>query len=131
MSTRTPLLLVGLLMALILAALPPGHASGNAQNDGLERRVRELESIVSSLDARVDALERALQPGGATPAKEVWRRLLHGMTTDEVRRVLGPPSSTDRNPVVTYWFYSPKGKLGPHVLFDSTHMTVNGWTEPR
>ena len=69
MNTRTPLLLVGLLMAFILVALPPGHASGDAQNDGLERRVRELESVVSSLDARLDALERALEPGGATPAK--------------------------------------------------------------
>lgn len=131
MNTRTPLLLVGLLMAFILVALPPGHASGDAQNDGLERRVRELESVVSSLDDRVRALERALQPGKAAPPKEVWRNLLHGMTETEVRRVLGHPTSVERNPVLTYWCYSPKGKLGPHVMFDSTHMTVNGWTAPR
>jgi outer membrane protein assembly factor BamE (lipoprotein component of BamABCDE complex) len=130
------------IMALsVIAALLPLHAGLNAAERTLQERVIELERQLRELRERVGELERRLQPqevspppgptaGGNWRDRRNWQTLQRGMTTDQVRALLGEPEYIGDNPIHTYWRYGSRDR-GAHVLFDKASMKVNSWEEPR
>jgi hypothetical protein len=62
--------------------------------------------------------------------KEQWHSIKAGMTTDDIKKLLGPPSrafTLDGRPV---WYYSYPGLGNGSVLFGRESHTVTSWQQP-
>lgn len=122
-------------------------ATSAAADADLATRVVRLEKLVAELQAENQSLRTRvgqLESPRSTPAKPEpaatgdgwrnrtnWRKLRRGGKESEVEALLGSPLKVQADPLLSYWFYSPEGILGPHVVFSSTNnMTVGGWKEP-
>jgi hypothetical protein len=125
----------------VIAALLPLHTGLDAAERALRERVIELERQLRELRERVGELERRLQPQEVSPPpgptaagnwrnRQNWQALKRGMTTDQVRALLGEPEYIGDNPIHTYWRYGSRDR-GAHVLFDKASMKVSSWEEPR
>jgi TonB family protein len=121
------------LLAAVAAASIPAVAKGQdtstasllrrienleSSNTDLERRVRELESLIKSEPSH----GRSVTPSTAWRDLANWRQLRRGMTMDEVRHLLGEPERLDGGPV-TKWSYAD-GYV--YYLPDK----LEGWSEP-
>lgn len=111
----------------------------------LERRVQALETRpapVAALPARPAApAEHPAAPAAAAPAqpagprltaqtKANWGALKHGMSTDQVRALLGPPTSEGEiNPGQRLWYYTYPGPRSGSVLFSRAGV-VSSWQRP-
>ena len=93
-------------------------------NTDLERRVRELESLIKR-----EPFESQVFPA-STKWQDLanWRRLRKGMKMDEVRALLGEPATVDANPFQTTRYWGSLG--GPTVQFGSNGK-LEAWSEPR
>ncbi len=66
-------------------------------------------------------------PAKGTPN---WSALKEGMTQDQVRAVLGEPTSTRTNPIEgTFWGYTEGDRQGM-VRFDAQTGRVTNWNAP-
>ena len=62
--------------------------------------------------------------------KDQWRRVEHGMSGEEIRKLLGPPSrefSVDGKPV---WYYAYPGIGNGSVMFSRDGRIVADWQHP-
>ena len=59
-----------------------------------------------------------------------WNQIRSGMKHSEVLSLLGEPVGVKVTRVNTYWYYSERGSKGPHVILDTSAMTVDRWTSP-
>lgn len=135
----TGILRASLFATLLSLSIPAAAAAQAASSDSLLRRIEFLERTTIDLERRVRELETLLkgEPVRArpTPASanwrdlQNWRRLRLGMTTDEVRALLGEPERVDANQAFTLWYYDYN--RGTRVSFNSDSGTVDGWSEPR
>jgi hypothetical protein len=91
-------------MVLMLRAVPAD----------LERRVRELEALVTVAAPRTQDMQN-------------WRGLRFGMTMDQVRTLLGEPERVDAGSRFTFWHW---GDLA-YVQFESRSGRLESWSEPR
>jgi outer membrane protein assembly factor BamE (lipoprotein component of BamABCDE complex) len=97
-------------------------------------RITKLEQEIQSINQRLMKLESA--QGASTDAPKAlvnsegwkslasWRSLATGMTTSDVRRILGEPARVDGGEFAI-WYYQNRGD----VTFIGGK--VNGWREPR
>ncbi|MFQ5502661.1 MAG: outer membrane protein assembly factor BamE [Phycisphaerae bacterium] len=123
---------VFVLSAIGFAALTEGQSK--EQPLILEARIANLEHKVSVLEKRIAKLEtkpkRSRNPS-MSANKKAWRELRKGMSTAQVRELLGEPMSDQRGPISTWWYYSSsRSSVYPSVGFETDSMTVFTWTEP-
>jgi len=126
---------VALFTALAATSIPTAAAGQSPSTDSLVRRVDSLERRIVDLELRVGALQALIlatspqsrpAPNPAS-ARDVanWRQLGRGMRMDQVRALLGEPTSVDTYSAFTIWRYPG----GATVNFDSDNK-VEGWSEP-
>lgn len=125
---------VALLAGLVATCVPTVAVAQNALVDSLRRRVDSLERRTSALEGRVSALEALVgaqiptsQPVPAPAGSQAlanWRRLDRGMTMDQVRKLLGEPTSVGATGQLTMWSYPDYAQV---TLVSAK---VNGWSEP-
>ena len=135
----TGILRATLLVALLFSPIPTVAVAQNATVDSLLRRIDRLERTTSDLERRVRELEALItaEPSRAqsVPSSQKWqdvqnwRRLRQGMTMDEVRVFLGEPEKVDVMGSTTYWYWNYP--VGAQVYFDSRSGRLQGWSEPR
>jgi outer membrane protein assembly factor BamE (lipoprotein component of BamABCDE complex) len=124
----------GVLLATMVALCVPAFAAAQeATTDSLIRRIDLLERRALDLEQRVQDLEalitRAPSLDRQVPASpnwrdiSNWRRLLQGMTPDQVRALLGEPERVDAGGL-TFWHWNEA-----HVYF--VRGKLEGWSEPR
>lgn len=111
------------------------QSHNNSQN--LESRVSQLEKLTEKLDKRIQTLEKLIGSQKLEPIifesgnwREIsnWRQLKMGMTTSQVREILGEPEKIDAGGVLTFWYWDYPG--GPSVQFYSDSGRLYGWSEP-
>ena len=88
-------------------------------NTDLERRVRELESIIKSEPSQ----GRPIRPSTGWKDLANWRQLRRGMTMDEVRALLGEPERVVGG-YLTSWRWADA-----EVTFADGEL--DSWREPR
>ena len=130
----TALFRAALLAALTAACVPSVAVAQNVLVDSLLHRIDSLESRTVDLERRVSALKSLIgaQPSTSQPVPKSarsldlanWRRLNQGMTTDQVRKLLGEPTGVAAMSQLTFWDYPELAK----VIFRSGK--VDGWSEP-
>src|SRR5690606_27825970 len=110
----TGILRVALLAALASISLPAVSIAQKAPADSLLSRIYLLERATTDLERRVRELEALISIGPSrdqlVPASAKWRdlrnwrQLRRGMTMDEVRALLGEPERVDAmGGVATFW----------------------------
>jgi len=122
-----------LFAALTTASAPAVAAAQNTRADTLLRQIDLLERRTTELERRVRELEALIkvEPSPDRRAStspnwrdvQNWRRLRIGMTTDEVRALLGDPERVEGGPL-TYWYWTDA-----RVYFIASKL--EGWSEPR
>lgn len=127
------ILRTALLAALAAASIPAVAAGQDTSTDSLLRRIELLERANTDLERRVRELESLIKSepskGRPVPAStrwrdlSNWRQLRHGMTMDEVRALLGEPERVEGGPL-TYWRWADA-----NVYFISDELS--GWSEPK
>ncbi|MBU0640263.1 MAG: hypothetical protein KKB50_15460 [Planctomycetes bacterium] len=60
-----------------------------------------------------------------------WSQLKAGMDAVEVLSLLNGPQHIKVTKVNTTWYYSDRRADGPHVVFDTRQMRVEGWRSPQ
>lgn len=126
----TAILRAGLFATLAFVSLPAIAAGQGKPDEALLRRIEQLERRVRELETLI----KTEQPRAAAPvassgnARDLanWRRLRKGMTPDEVRSVLGEPERIDTMTYRSIWHYADYAA----VNFDGSSKKVEGWSEP-
>ena len=127
------------MFATVLGVSGPSLAAAQQPSaDSLLRRIAYLERRVSELERRVIQLEspargessRVPPVPGSPSWRDIanWRRLSRGMTTEEVRAMLGEPDRVNAIEIVTTWTWGAYPNSGD-VTF--TNGKVSSWSEPR
>lgn len=80
----------------------------------LEKRVKELESLVKS------------KPVNVSIEKATWRKLQRGMSFSQVRGILGEPK-TIKAGSLTYWYYSSSSSSSTITFWNDR---LDSWVEP-
>jgi len=73
---------------------------------------------------KVSNLHPILLSGWATTS--TWRKLVKGMSKDNVRELMGEPSRISKRPPFEVWTYPPESGI---IRFDDSGR-VYGWDEP-
>jgi hypothetical protein len=122
------------LFAASASAIIPAVAAGqDTSTVSLLRRIEVLERANADLERRVRELESIIK-SGPSPSQPIpastrwrdlanWRRLRMGMSMDEVRALLGEPERVDAGPV-THWRWAD-------AEVEFIRGEVAGWSEPR
>lgn len=128
----TAILRAGLVAALAASFFPAIAAGQDTTAASLLRRIEVLERANADLERRVRELESLMKsepPQGqsirtSTRWRDLanWRRLRLGMNMNEVRALLGEPKRVDAG-LITFWRW-PDGDV---QFMDGT---VRGWSEP-
>lgn len=123
-----PALVAGLVAASIMATAAGQDTSTvsllrriellERANTDLERRVRELESLIKGVQSQSQPIPASTRWRDLSN----WRRLQLDMSMDEVRALLGEPESVDGGSI-TYWHWA-----GAHVTF--MRGKLYRWSEP-
>ena len=89
-------------------------------NTDLERRVRELESLIKSAPSKGRPIP------ASTGWKDLanWRQLRNEMSMGEVRELLGEPERVETKGPLTYWYWA---NAQAHFV----NGKLNGWSEPK
>jgi len=148
-----PMRLGALWIALLAVGTPLAAGAETGEVAALRQEVNELKQVVERLDGRVERLERQLSsppskstfqgsqspaapvppsPAPAVPAESVrdhWRRIDHGMTTQEVEALLGPPQRTMKVNTRTVWYYTYPDVGSGSVVF-APDDGVDDWQVP-
>ena len=101
--------------------------------DFAEAEARRRDARLFAVDARLRAAEEIPREPSAPlplpPGKHGWRALRVGMTTGQVKGLLGEPDGVEVLWASPKWYYSTDRSDGPYVLF--THQRLlQGWKEP-
>jgi len=91
-----------------------------SSNSDLERRVRELESLIKSKSSK----GRPIATSARWQDLANWRQLRLGMTMDEVRELLGEPERVEGG-AFTIWQYADA-----NVTFSPDNKLLS-WSEPK
>lgn len=139
--------IVTLAAALVVPALQAGQE--NDRTESLTRRVQLLDTMLASLQKRVEVLERAAAAPVLAPAPEAaavtggqalasperpaptgkgWRALRKGMSMSDVQVVLGEPTRMAIGALTT-WYYPSVSSRQATVAFDRDGL-VSSWMEP-
>ena len=89
----------------------------------LQQRVADLEKRVAVLEQMLEELNAK----GNWKDPILWQRIKKGMTTDDIRKLLGKPTRAEEQ-IFTTWYYHPTSKLHSFVWFDEGK--VLGWEAP-
>jgi outer membrane protein assembly factor BamE (lipoprotein component of BamABCDE complex) len=89
-------------------------------NTDLERRVRELESLIKSKPSK----GRPTTTSTRSPDLANWRQLRRGMSMDEARELLGEPERVEGGPFTT-WYWADA-----EVVFTPDNKLLR-WSEPK
>ena len=111
----TAILRTALLAAFVPACIPAVAVGQDTSTPSLLRRIEILERANTDLERRVRELESLI--------KSEPSQLRLGMTMDEVRELLGEPERVEGGPV-TYWRWADA-----NVYFMSGKL--EGWSEPK
>jgi hypothetical protein len=114
--------LLRLLTTLLVAGLV--CSSAIASEAYLKQRIIDLEK-------RVEVLEQRLEGGAALQRWKdpiLWRRIKKGMTTDDIKVLLGKPDLVEEQ-IFTTWYYHPTSKRHSFIWFDEDKTL--GWTAPK
>lgn len=103
--------LVRVLIVLFTASL--FFPLAQADDVPLERRVMELEKRMLEFERRLEELS----PNDRWKDPTLWRRIKKGMTTGDIRKLLGKPRRIEEQ-IFTTWYYHPTSKLHSYVWFD-------------
>ena len=129
------------LLALLVAALTPAALAGQQQSsDSLVHRIVLLENTVAGLEQRVRELEALIKGEPSRPQSVAastkwrdianWRQLRPGMTTAQVRAVLGEPDRVSAIAgTIIVWTWGDPRQLSAEVGFNNGKLS--GWSEPR
>jgi len=118
---------VGLLALVVVCG---AHAQSADRTEQLEKEILDIKLRLSNLEAaqgKQAASPKPAQPvqsGDGWRALANWRALKSGMSSNDVRNVLGEPERV-KGGDVAFWYY-PNGSS---VTFISDRVT--SWTEPR
>jgi len=96
----------------------------------LERTVKQLESRISALEARLNKPEPSRSASVTGDAKDIrnWRQLRPKMMEADVERLLGVAGKVDVNEYFFTWYYSYPS--GGRVRFNAKSRLVEEWSEP-
>lgn len=121
-STSLRLSLATLLVSVSLV----GHASDSERITQLEREVQELKQRLSKIESTQQTQPKPPATNSTDGWKQIsnWRSLKRSMSFDQVRAILGEPSSI-RGGAFTSWDYSNRGS----VTFYKERLDM--WSEPR
>jgi len=89
-----------------------------------------LENRINDLEKRVSILEQALEDKISTDRwqnKALWKKLKKGMSTSDIKRILGQPKRIE-DQVFPTWYYHSTSKLHAYVFFDEGK--AQGWKVP-
>lgn len=103
------------------------YAQSTDRTEQLEKEIRDIKLRLSNLEAaqgKPAASAKTLQSGDGWKAPANWRALKSGMSTDDVRNLLGEPARLDGGEIA-HWYYPSNGR----VIFMSEK--VYQWNEPR
>ena len=128
----TAILRAALLAALAFAIIPAVAVAQDTSTASLLRRIELLERANTDLERRVRELESIIK-SGPSPSQPIpastkwrdlanWRRLRLGMKMDEVRALLGEPEHVQAG-FITYWYWA-----NANVQFREGKL--DGWSEP-
>jgi len=113
--------LSGILTALIASQLIAYSAT--ADEASLQRRIMDLEKRVATLEQRLD--EASAKDRWKDPI--LWQRIKKGMTSDEIRKLLGKPTRVEQR-IFSTWYYHPTSQMHSFVWLDEDK--VLGWEAP-
>jgi len=83
-----------------------------------------LEAVVHQKPVKASNFEQILLSGWSTTS--TWRKLVKGMSKDDVRELFGEPSHISKRPSCELWYYPPASSK---IMFDDSGR-VYGWDEP-
>jgi hypothetical protein len=102
-------------------------AHDSARVEQLEKELQEIKIRLSKLESVASNAGNAQQlvpSADGWKAVVNWRKLTKGMSTADVRTILGEPERIDGG-TIERWSYQNRGRL---VFYDGK---VDSWTEPR
>ena len=107
-----------------------GQDATDSKIRALESRVEKLEAAVAQLSAKSKGLSKAQSAETLNTVQNlsVWRTLKRGMRPEQIRSLLGEPTSIEGG-YYGYWYYSKNGMSGPYISF--TEEIVSSWKEPK
>lgn len=112
---------------LSLAVAFNANAHDSDRINQLEKEIQEIKFRLSKLESFPSNPSNAQEPATSVDGwKSVlnWRKLAQGMSTSDVRRILGEPHTVDGGSLV-HWQYQNGGRI---TFFDGR---VERWNEPR
>ncbi len=112
---------------LLLAVAFNANAHDSDRIDQLEKEVQETKQRLSILESLLRKKQDEKEPviaGDGWKSVANWRKLTTGMSTTDVREILGEPKRIDGGSVAI-WSYENGGSVG---FFEEKVAT---WSEPR
>ncbi len=117
---------VAIIGSLSLAVAFSANAGDSDRINQLEKDIQEIKVRLSRLEALLSNPGNAQQPvtsGEGWKSVVNWRKLTQGMSTSDVRQILGEPHRVDGG-TMTQWYYQNGGQM-TFVMGK-----LNSWTEP-
>jgi len=132
---------IAVIVFLSLGVAFNSYADDSDRIDQLEKQVQELKLRVSKLEAllnksdatpskpnatviKPDATKDIVTSGEGLKSISSWKKLLSGMSHEDVRKILGEPSRTKGGDSFETWNYPNSG----YVMFK--HGKVFRWSDP-
>lgn len=119
---------LGFRTSLFLLVALNAQANDSDRITTLEKEVQELKIRLTNLETPLASSSSRSKPIASKDGWKSlanWRSVKKGMSTDEVRAVLGEPESVRVAGPLTYWSFPNRGIV---TFFDEQ---LNGWNEPR
>lgn len=111
---------------LLLGVAFNASANDSDRIDKLEKQIQEINLRLSKLESLLSNPSKAQErvtPSEGWKSVSNWRKLQTGMSTSDVRSILGAPERV-KGGLITLWYYPHEGK----VTF--TDGKVFQWKEP-
>ena len=112
---------------LSLAVAFNANAHESDRINQLEKEIQEIKFRLSKLESFPSNPSNAQEPatsGDGWKSVMNWRKLTQGMSTSDVRRILGEPDRIDGG-TIAHWYYQNGGEV---IFFDGK---AHRWQEPR
>jgi outer membrane protein assembly factor BamE (lipoprotein component of BamABCDE complex) len=119
-----PIVIIGFLSLLVPFN---SHAHDGDRIDQLEKEIQETKLRILKLESLLSTPSTAQIPvtsGEGWKSVTSWRKLANGMSTGDVRKLLGEPHRLDGGSIAN-WYYENGGRI---TFYNEK---VDRWTEPR